>query len=94
MSKLVKLVIGLLGLECQTCELGYGLHWDSNFFFFQNNFLFNYIMTKIDNCEIKHQPNINIFFWDWDNLTKGETKPVIKLNSQLTQYLRMKLKKE
>jgi hypothetical protein len=51
------------------------------------------MITKIDNCEIKHQPNIKIFFLDWDNLTKGETKPVMKLNSQLTQYLRMKLKK-
>jgi len=26
------------------------------------------------------------------NLIKGKTKPIIKLNSQLTQYLRMKKK--
>jgi hypothetical protein len=29
---------------------------------------------------------------DYDNLIKGETKPIIKLDSQLTHYIRMKKK--
>jgi hypothetical protein len=44
------------------------------------------MITKIYDCEIKHQPNTEM------NLIKGKTKPIIKLNSQLTQYLRMKKK--
>jgi len=48
------------------------------------------MITKIDDYEIKHQPNTNIFFLDRNNPTKGETKPLMKLNTQLTQYLRMK----
>jgi hypothetical protein len=47
------------------------------------------MITKIDDCEIKYQPNTN-FFLDRDNLIKGETKPIMKLNSQLTSYLRIK----
>jgi len=31
-----------------------------------------------------------MFFLDCNNLIKDETKPIMKLNSQLTQYLRMK----
>jgi hypothetical protein len=48
------------------------------------------MITKIDDYEIKHQPNTEMFFLDRNNLIKGETKPIMKLNSQLTQYLRMK----
>jgi len=51
------------------------------------------MIIKIDDRKIKHQPNTEMFFWDRDNLLKRETKPVMKLNSQLTQYLRMKSKK-
>jgi hypothetical protein len=50
------------------------------------------MITKIDDYEIKHQPNTNIFFLDHDNPIKDETKPIMKLNTQLTQYLRMKKK--
>jgi hypothetical protein len=45
--------------------------------------------AKIDDCEIKHQPNIEMFFLDHNNLIKGKMKPIMKLNSQLNQYLRM-----
>jgi hypothetical protein len=48
------------------------------------------MIKKIDDCKIKHQPNIEIFFLDRDNLLKYKTKPIMKLNSQLTQYLRIK----
>jgi hypothetical protein len=53
-------------------------------FFFQNYFLFNHIITKIDDCEIKHQPNTEMFFLDRNNLIKDITKTIMKLNSQLT----------
>jgi hypothetical protein len=42
-----------------------------------------------DDCEIKYQPNT---FLDNDNLIKDGAKSIIKLNSQLTWYLRMKKK--
>jgi hypothetical protein len=42
------------------------------------------MITNIDNCEIKHQLNTEIFFLNHDNLIKEETKPIIKLNFQLT----------
>jgi hypothetical protein len=38
--------------------------------------------------------SILICFFYRDNLIKDERKSVMKLNSQLTQYLRMKLKKK
>jgi hypothetical protein len=44
------------------------------------------MITKIDNCKIKHQPNTEMFFLDHDDLIKDEAKPFMKLNSQLTQY--------
>jgi len=50
------------------------------------------MIIKIDDRKIKHQPNTEMFFWDRDNLLKRETKPIMKLNSQLTQYLMMKSK--
>jgi hypothetical protein len=40
-----------------------------------------------DDCEIKYQPNT---FLDHDNLIKDEAKSIMKLNSQLTWYLRIK----
>jgi hypothetical protein len=49
------------------------------------------MIIKIDNYKIKHQLNTK-FFLDHDNLIKCETKPIIKLNSQLIQYPRMKKK--
>jgi hypothetical protein len=51
------------------------------------------MIIKIDDRKIKHQSNTEMFFWDRDNLLKRETKPIMKLNSQLIQYLRMKSKK-
>jgi hypothetical protein len=72
----------------QTREPGYEFHWDYNSF--SKLFLFNYMITNIDNCEIKHQLNTEIFFLDHDNLIKEETKPIMKLNFQLTYYLGMK----
>jgi len=48
------------------------------------------MITKIDYCKIEYQPNTNIFFWDRDNIIENESKPIIKLNSQLTRYLHMK----
>jgi len=50
------------------------------------------MITKIDDCDIKHQLNTEMFFLDHDNLIKGETKLIMKLNSQLIQYLRMEKK--
>jgi len=29
------------------------------------------MITKIDDCKIKHQPNTEMFFLDRDNLIKG-----------------------
>jgi len=49
------------------------------------------VIIKINNYKIKHQLNTKIFL-DYDNLIKYETKPIIKLNSQLIQYPRMKKK--
>jgi len=37
-------------------------------------------------------PIPRFFFIDRDNLIKDETKPIIKLNFQLTKYLKMKKK--
>jgi hypothetical protein len=70
---------------CQTCELGYGLHWDYNLFFLLY-FLFNYKIKKIDDCEIKKPTQYWDGFLDHDNLIKDETKLIMKLNFQLTQY--------
>ena len=50
------------------------------------------MITKMDDCEIKHQLNTKMFFLDRDNFIKDEKKPIIKLNFQLTQYIRMKKK--
>jgi hypothetical protein len=52
------------------------------------------MIIKIDHCELKHQLNTEMFFWNLDNLIKGKTKPIMRLDSQLTQYLRMKYKKK
>jgi hypothetical protein len=46
--------------------------------------------TKIDDCKIKHRSNNEKVFLDHDNLINGETKSIMKLNSQLTQYLTIK----
>ena len=48
------------------------------------------IKKKEDDCEIKHQLNTEMFFLVHDNLIKDEMKSIMKLNSQLSQYLRMK----
>jgi len=50
------------------------------------------MITKIDDCDIKHQLNTEMVFFYHDNLIKGETKLIMKPNSQLTQYLRMEKK--
>ena len=49
------------------------------------------MIIKIDNYKNKHQLNTKMFL-DHDNLIKCETKPIMKLNSQLIQYPRMKKK--
>jgi len=33
-----------------------------------DHFLFNNMIEKIDDCKIKHQPNIKMFFRNYDNL--------------------------
>jgi hypothetical protein len=48
---------------------------------FFNYYLFNYMITKIDDCEIKYQPNTKMLFLDDNNLIKDKVKPIIKLNS-------------
>jgi len=47
------------------------------------------MITKIDDRKIKHQPNIEFFLY-CDNLVDSKTKSIIKLNPQLTNYLKMK----
>jgi hypothetical protein len=39
------------------------------------------MITKIDDCEIKYQPNTKIFFLDDNKIIKDKVKPIIKLNS-------------
>jgi hypothetical protein len=39
------------------------------------------MITNIDDCEIKHQPNTEMVFLDCDNFIKSETKSIMKLNS-------------
>jgi hypothetical protein len=41
------------------------------------------MIAKIDDCEIKHQSNIEMFFLHHNNLIKGKMKPIMKLNSKL-----------
>jgi hypothetical protein len=48
------------------------------------------MITKLDDYDIKHQLNANIFFLDRDNFIKSKAKPIMKLNSQLSHYLRIK----
>jgi hypothetical protein len=50
------------------------------------------MITKINDCKIEHQPNTKMVFLDWNNLIESVTKPIMKLNSQLTQCIWMKLK--
>jgi len=50
------------------------------------------MITKINDCKIEHQPNTNMVFLDWNNLIENVTKPIMKLNFQLTQCLWIKLK--
>jgi len=38
------------------------------------------MITKIDDCEIKHQHSIKVLLLDRDNLIKSEAKPIMKLN--------------
>jgi prephenate dehydratase len=47
------------------------------------------MVKKIHDRKIEHKPNTETFFLDCDNLIKkqNKTKPIMKLNSQLTQYL-------
>jgi hypothetical protein len=46
------------------------------------NYLFNYIITKIDDCKIEHKHNIKMFILDCDNLIENETIIIMKSNSQ------------
>jgi hypothetical protein len=36
--------------------------------FFKDNFSLNYMITKIDDCKIKHQHNVGMFALDNDNI--------------------------
>jgi hypothetical protein len=58
----------------------YGLNWII-MFFFQKYVLFNYLIIKLDDRKIKHQPNTKMFFLDRDNLIENKTNPITKLNS-------------
>ena len=40
--------------------------------FLKNYILFYHMITKMDDCEIKHQPNTKMFFLDRDNFIKDE----------------------
>jgi hypothetical protein len=46
-------------------------------FFFQNYFLFSYIITKIVDRKIEYQLNNEIFL-DNDNLIESKMKPMVK----------------
>jgi hypothetical protein len=61
--------------------------------FFQNNFLFNYIITKIDNFEIKHQPNIKVLFLDRDNLIKKWSETNYEIEFIINPISKNKIKK-
>jgi hypothetical protein len=47
------------------------------------------MITKINARKIKHQLNIKIFIWDWDNLIKSNLKQIMNTN-----YWRIKLIKK
>jgi len=47
------------------------------------------MITKIDARKIKHQLNIKMFIWDWDNLIESNLKQIINTN-----YWRIKLIKK
>jgi hypothetical protein len=52
------------------------------------------MITKINDCKIEHQTNTKTFLKNYDNLIESKTKKkIIKLNSQLTNYRMIKLKK-
>jgi len=63
-------------------KLSYGFHWD---YIFSFNLFFIQLHNKknIGDYEIKHQLSTEVFFLDYDNLIKGKTKPIMKLNFQL-----------
>jgi len=47
------------------------------------------MITKINARKIKHQLNIKIFIWDWDNFIKSNLKQIMNIN-----YWRIKLIKK
>jgi hypothetical protein len=52
------------------------------------------MITKINDRKIEHQTNTKTFLKNYDNLIESKTKKkIIKLNSQLTNYRMIKLKK-
>jgi len=53
------------------------------------------MITKINDRKIEHQTNTKTFLKNYDNLIESKTKKkIIKLNSQLTNYRMIKLKKK
>jgi hypothetical protein len=48
-------------------------------FFFQHHVLFNYLIIKLNDRKISHQPNT----------MENKTKSITKLNSKLTQHQRI-----
>ena len=59
MGKLVKPVNWVTQVNTSNLQTGYIVNpiGINNLFFFLNYYLFNYIITKIDDCKIEHQTN-------------------------------------
>lgn len=52
------------------------------------------MITKIYANKIKHQSNIKMFVWGYNNLIESKSKQVMNTNSKLTKSWRIKLIKE
>jgi hypothetical protein len=66
------------------------------FFFFENIFFFDFIIIKIDDCEIKHKSNTEMLFLDRDNLIKDKTMYEIEflINLIYSDEIKKLIKKE
>jgi hypothetical protein len=53
-----------------------------NKFVFWNYVLLNNMITKTDAHKIKHQPNITMFVWVYNNLIESKSKQIMKTNSK------------
>jgi hypothetical protein len=52
-----------------------------NNFVFKTIFLFNNMIKKIDARKIEHQANVEMFYWDCDNLIRNKVKKLIQNQS-------------